>query len=630
MRLEYIFIPKYRSFTNQGFDLSNEFIIEFSVESSVIKIKQNPLYISNFFGPNILSYTGIIGENGSGKSTFLNYIKEVLAMPKYNEDHCQCLLIFYKKEIDKFIVIDNLPGNSNIKVNVENQRSSYEIMKLKDLIPNGKEEQEYDLHYTVLESVKDLRDLGIIYLSTFFEPERIEKSYGPPRMPLIFNLSTNYLYKEGLNNNQYNYSTSEASNILSFIVNARDTIPDFKLPDLANIYINYPTIYQTFNIDEASPSLSARIKGKEKKKKIYPLNAESTIEGLLKLESEILYRDNKRELIKFWLHLNFLAEIYSLIMHDKLEEFLNKISTKDTDSFFSSMLAALNNTGEYLEDKILNQEQSGWKAYFDAYKSYIEIILLLQDNDKLGSTENHQIKVILNSENILILKELLELKRTVTFKSTSFINFTWGPTSSGEAAMLTIFSRLYFLHKELVQEEQNVITKLWLLLDECDTSFHPQWEKQFNYLIIQFINKYFPDIEIQVIFTTHSPFSISDLPKKNLIFIKKGAKGLTVQNSLNEHKQTFAANINVLLTDSFFMNNGLIGEFANKKINTIIDLLLEGSLEEIIENQESIERTINCIGEPIVKNKLLTIMQNRVRANLIQIKSDIENLKKGK
>ena len=75
------------------------------------------------------------------------------------------------------------------------------------------------------------------------------------------------------------------------------------------------------------------------------------------------------------------------------------------------------------------------------------------------------------------------------------------------------------------------------------------------------------------------------------------------------------------------MQDGHIGDFADEKINYVINLLVDGRLKDIIEKRDEIEKIISIIGEPVIKNKLLEILESRLRANLITIKSDIETLK---
>src|SRR5690606_7289774 len=80
-----------------------------------------------------------------------------------------------------------------------------------------------------------------------------------------------------------------------------------------------------------------------------------------------------------------------------------------------------------------------------------------------------------------------------------------------------------------------------------------------------------------------------------------------------KHSNTFAANISDMLSDSFFISDGLIGDFAKKKINNLIihlNELLEKkndqqNIEPNIGNTEEYKKIIHIIDEPIIKSKLM-------------------------
>ncbi len=112
-------------------------------------------------------------------------------------------------------------------------------------------------------------------------------------------------------------------------------------------------------------------------------------------------------------------------------------------------------------------------------------------------------------------------------------------------------------------------------------------------------------------FLTHSPFILSDIPSEFTLKLKEGK----IFTNQNKHK-TFAANITDLLTDSFFLENGLMGDFATEKIQVTINWLnsfiSENKVnpevaENIIKHHESI---IKIIDEPLLNYKLTEMFQS--------------------
>ncbi len=123
-----------------------------------------------------------------------------------------------------------------------------------------------------------------------------------------------------------------------------------------------------------------------------------------------------------------------------------------------------------------------------------------------------------------------------------------------------------------------------LLIDEGEVGMHPDWQIKYIYILLNFIKKL--DIKCQIILTSHSPFIISDIPKENIIFLDKyNSEDESIKHSLQKKgnckvvrdeeligiEKTFGQNIHTLFTSSYFLKDGLMGEFAKGKINKIID-----------------------------------------------------------
>ena len=121
-----------------------------------------------------------------------------------------------------------------------------------------------------------------------------------------------------------------------------------------------------------------------------------------------------------------------------------------------------------------------------------------------------------------------------------------------------------------------------------------------------------------IIFTTHSPFLLSDLPKENIIFLEKGKQVYP----FDDGKQTFGANIHTLLSHGFFMKNGLMGEFAKDKIDTAIKYLNQ----KVLTNDELdyCENIISIIGEPIIKRELQRMLKNKME---LSNKTEIDKIR---
>ncbi|PHO13994.1 AAA family ATPase, partial [Malaciobacter marinus] len=195
-----------------------------------------------------------------------------------------------------------------------------------------------------------------------------------------------------------------------------------------------------------------------------------------------------------------------------------------------------------------------------------------------------------------------------------------------------------------------------ILLDEIELFLHPQWQKQYINSLLQL----FEFNHIHFIFVTHSPFLLSDLPKKNIIFLDKvdentkdkypsiNIEKLEKGNCLNVSKfiniNPFGANIHTLLSHGFFMKDGLMGEFAKNKISKILKFLSEENkfidLEvkilpplKIQNNffEKNLKPIIEFIGEEFLKEKLLKMYEIKFpkcnEAKIKELENEIKRLK---
>ena len=139
-----------------------------------------------------------------------------------------------------------------------------------------------------------------------------------------------------------------------------------------------------------------------------------------------------------------------------------------------------------------------------------------------------------------------------------------------------------------------------IIFDEIELYFHPEYQRRFVFELLERLDslKKGGNIDnikwINILFCTHSPFILSDIPKENVLFLG-GEMDF----------KTFGANITTSLASSFFMEY-LIGEFAKTKITNIIEKLNRISNDkEDDNNKENILKTIRLIDEPILGNKLI-------------------------
>ena len=455
MELVYLWVEKYKNIEKQGFNFSPRFECKFYDEYDEDgKLKDNckleiiekneDEYIKDFFGENI-NVTAIVGKNGSGKSSILEYIDLLLS---HNQSFKYKFIFIYK--INN--ILYNFPDN-NIHKNC---------------------------------TFRDIDDIK--YLNFFYDNERRTMEN-----------------KLNLNNNSISKIICELSQL--------KVLPKLSTFMYFPIQINYSLI----NILEDFK--------------------ESIQINLLKKVS-IPHKQEETDLIE---------KIQNI--DDEYHAFLIKNELLKNENFNYKMLL----------DKVSLSKKYISELYFNTYFKNI-----------------HEHCMI----NQLSKKEIFFLMKYRDFFNFDFIDEKgrrFSNLSHGEKAL---FGQLLNISYHIVKYPNR--SNLFLF-DEPELSLHPNWQKKYFQeiynLLIKLNNK-----KIHIILTSHSPFFLSDIPKQNIIFLdtyKKedeevknekqrigNCKVLTHEKVL-EKKQTFGANIHTLLSDSFFMENGLMGEFAKNKIRTI-------------------------------------------------------------
>ena len=192
--------------------------------------------------------------------------------------------------------------------------------------------------------------------------------------------------------------------------------------------------------------------------------------------------------------------------------------------------------------------------------------------------------------------------------------------STGEGNLIEIFSQLYTYQHMHEESSENII----LLVDELESGMHLEWSRRLIQILIDNLSEILEDEgkgrKIQLIFTTHSPYMLSDIKPGNVIMIEKNqetgySEGKVLQN-------TFAKNIQEIMKENLIDN--IYGDFALAKINSMIERLNEK--EEYEGNEEELLKEIHLISEPILRNKLLEMYDKKYNTSEFSIEKQLQKL----
>lgn len=745
MELLYVWIRKYHNIHNQEFNFSKKYICELDKEKNInIDIKQDAIP-EDFFKINSNSYsqqfgqiiniTGIVGENGTGKSSILDYIIERIncfvsgEFDKFEKD--EQILAIFKEENTLYIYVNSIIIN---QITIKDSSLNYKIMDT-SINPNS---SNYKIVYysNIFDAKKDFRtNSNIIDISTNHLLKRDEnyrlgeiqrqlnlianniKIKIPIKYPDFLNCSfSSFFYLSEIEQPENAYDLEDIafqvfSNYFNTGIWKREDWNSGAGFDMYNTetYTVINCVYKECNSEDRNigqkyRELYDKVKNDIRKCK----KGKSELYGNISYIRESKIHSNLDNIMEYCIATNLPDDYMEVLtlkekvekefdnqvkinvyFWDKMVELIESIPTvrqayfkyknikekikidmleyipadKELQEFRRRAVAELASATPYEQLKIrvclsyffvfyrTNHKEEifryNWEEpfmrdllegklgtvasiinFFVAYEgsndywksrlgNFIECLDKFVEQKVVIINENGKgFKIMIQKENILSYRELIlgayNESQEVFTQNFDFLDLDWYDMSSGEKAMLNLLSRFYSA-RELI----GTVEHLLILIDEGETYFHPEWQREYIYLLLEALSTVFPENNIQVIFTSNSPLVISDLPRENIVFLES-VKGLCCVRKNSAFRETFGANIHTLLSDSFFMKNDLIGKFAREKIDYSIGLLNsndESFKRDVRRNKidlKKLKKEISVIGEELIRNKLLDMYTRKV------------------
>ncbi|WP_055436954.1 AAA family ATPase [Lacinutrix algicola] len=633
MRLAAIYLDfhDYLFEEEQKINLGGKFIYDFikDGEEIIVSRKVNTSYIDGFFDvtkldSKLLNVNAIVGQNGAGKSSVLDslrslFIQNPSALPSNNT------YLFFETDNEKELRFVS---------------SIYEVGNKSSLkfISNSNE-------FTI-----DYERTNSNYQTIYYSPH-FDFKYNPDFDNIDdFDISFDKILQEDLNDLENKEASQSGTNysaaqellfknairqilfLSSDVVNKDKIFQDlFDFPDLgeARLVIRGHKRDQELNIPVSFRTGLRSIKDKLQNElddwgNVREYKSHGRVSNQIDVNKYILKRYTLRALVS--LFERQMEKNNSYLSAGKFEYESFERESNGLDAYESLLNFVSNSFLSFGSDKV--------KVFKDEIiKSLLDKIYVSIDSIKVVRKVKNDVLVIDSVSAIEILKLqrefLIDIINYYSFYKEKpqkniipknnlidgFINYMPSnkKLSSGENALLNLFSRIHdflttklSLETQVYKEAENYI----LLLDEADLGFHPVWKRKFVNTIIKTIPYFFNELDrnpnVQIIFTTHDPLTLSDLPNKNIVYLLRNSERnetefLEYENP-SRPKKSFAANITDLLADSFFVEDGLLGDFAKEKIqDTIIWLRDEKRDVSEVEYHKSL---INIIDEPIVKRKL--------------------------
>ena len=563
MKLIALVIKQYNKlFKEEIFNFSDQYKVDFNFETNELKIDKNPDYIENFYGESIYNISPIVGINGTGKTTVLNIISDY-SPDKFEQD----------------------PNNQYFFL--------FELGK-----------QEDKVRFKVSSNNLSVATLGECRGQTFYRNQ--DGSFDCD--PEYYDETQNILYVNLQNKGggTIGYRTTLNQKGLAMFIYSYLWLSDRKI---ISSVLSCSLEIEPYGLKDYTNSIPRGIK--------------AIVFLIYKSIHNIFYEED--EFIKKLLPESLLA---------KCEKYLKEDVFDHEDSGFNLLLEIVK---ELDKNEVKDGTRKVRKEYVESIINLVNIFIEIRENASLIDSNSASILLKYSNNNRSLFEELndrllqytksKELMSSLCYNLNENINnyhlLKETPNyhmSTGEGNLIEIFSQLYSYLLMYEKNDEDII----LLVDELETGMHLEWSRRLIKILINNLSEIL-DIEgkgrkIQLTFTTHSPYMLSDIKLGNVIMLVKNqeagySEGKVLQN-------TFAKNIQEIMKENLIDN--IYGDFALAKINSMISRL--NGEEGQGGNEEELLKEIHLISEPILRNKLLEMYDKKYDTSEFSIEKQLQKL----
>ena len=563
MKLIALVIKQYdKLFKEQIFNFSDEYKVNFDFETNELKIDKNSDYIENFYGESIYNISPIVGINGTGKTTVLNIISGYSPAKREQDSDNQYFFLF---EL----------GKQEDKVRFKVSSNNLSVATLQECWGQTFYRNQDGSFDCDSEFYDDTKNILYVNLPSKGKGGAIE-----------FRTTLN---QEGLAMFIHSYLWLSDRKIISSVLSCSLDISSYGLKDNTN-------------------SIPRGIKAI----------------GFLIYKSihNIFYEEDE-----------FIKKLLSESLLSKCEKYL-KEDVSDYENYGFNLLLEI--VKELDKNEVKAETRKIRKEYVESIIAIVIIFIEIRENGSLVDSSSSSILLKYVNNNRSLFEKLNDklLRYTKSKKlvdkfcndlnenSNNYYLINETPNyhmSTGEGNLIEIFSQLYTYLSMHEESSEDII----LLVDELESGMHLEWSRRLIKILINNLSEILEDEgkgrEIQLIFTTHSPYMLSDIKPGNVIMIEKNqetgySEGKVLQN-------TFAKNIQEIMKENLIDN--IYGDFALAKINSMIEIL-SGEAQE--GNEEELLKEIHLISEPILRNKLLEMYDKKYNTSEFSIEKQLQKL----
>lgn len=661
MKLLGIVIKNYNNqFVEEVFNLSPEYIISFDFKSKELKIEPNPSYLRHVYGPEIYGITPVVGQNGCGKSTLLNLIGYNM------QDKCNDNRLGFSEGTELtseyFIVFEARNNNYYLECfnyRPENLKEVEDEESLESKII-GTDTKAYEnpsgfcsvfisknYEYRLLNGEKGIdykSDEEIIYALSDPEVHEFEdQAFNYSDLENVFMRRTYISAANSLKGEYIAYDKLVSRGMLSSDLRLKFNLKQLIPADCFYCFspnVHEPEMHGTLHgIHNWKENMNDFLGNTFVTFASRMLSIAGREEVARQIRKEDTYNNEFKEIMSHLAEAILPVDVIEQELFEKLDKQLNitNVCLGEYYRLNKRLIASLFMIRKDIKPGIgyfiiaVSAHSKVDKNIKEFLKRYDELALfyshVFKNNNKVGDEPEYDEimydRMDYNSDAFYYdSKEAKETYRGQC-KVEPIMSFDTELMSDGEKRLIrlvgTIFDKLVPTMFRSYRHAR--FTKVIpVIVDEIETNLHLEWSRNFISVFEGIIEEYLREItketykefrreiidnlktQIQLIFTTHSPFMLSDIVQNNTIILSKKDDRF-YQNELT---RTFAANIQEIMASPMFVSE-CYGAHAIDVINAVIGDLNDDQNRKIkyFYNEEDELKIIENIGEPVLRNKLL-------------------------
>ena len=563
----YVYINDYKCLKDVEIIIDSRYDYKFDRKSRTVDITDNKGYPAGFWSENIYSLTGIVGNNGAGKSTVMEFLLDSIVEGSSYESKGN--IFIYEEDGVLFYTGDNISVRHNGKkideaIDFYKMTVFYYSGHFTPSFMDSPVTSELAGSYIASDNVRIVKDL--------------EGYYNEPSISMTLPLNR-YFYSH-IARNHYRICSMLADRKLSSL------IKEFVWPKSVHIVIN-KSGSDAMTQSILSHNRLADQKGRAKADGVIPKD----------LVSVKINCPKERFLTQMIYHnlLNLTYDLWGGWQNGF--DTINKCQSSVKDGPVMKQF-------EMFIETVDHDKQGHLSSLYELLSNIIRLTEYETDifGERLCIDCSKNVDKLLEFGEKVLKNDFYLTSKFCDLYYSSTSNGTPTRLSSGEQLLLNLYSRLYEAMTLNPEKFANKSYASLILLDESELGFHPEWQRSFISLLVEFLdalkttNNSISDF--QILISTHSPILLSDIPKCCTNYLQRSQDGRTVKVEMGLETETFAANVFNLYRMSFFMEEGLVGKFATKKIHDLLERIDRKEVHDVLG-------TIQLIGDERIRGVLM-------------------------